>query len=88
MVPVPSQEFTKTGNASFKITLPLTAGKSYLFLPVNGSWDHKYGGTSATGGTLLADGDVPGSNTPAPAQDGTYEINVNFITMQYTVVKQ
>ncbi len=87
-VPVPSQQFTKTGNASFKITLPLIGGKSYLFLPVNGSWDHKYGGTSATGGTLLADGDVPGSNTPAPAQDGTYEITVDFITMQYSVVKQ
>ena len=87
-VPVPSQQFTKTGNASFKITLPLIGGKSYLFLPVNGSWDHKYGGTSATGGTLLADGDVPGSNTPAPSEDGTYEINVSFITMQYSVVKQ
>ena len=87
-VPVPSQQFTQTGNASFKITIQLTAGKSYLLLPVNGSWDHKYGGTSSTGGTLLADGDVPGSNTPAPSQDGTYEINVNFITMQYSVVKQ
>ncbi|WP_276503830.1 SusE domain-containing protein [Terrimonas pollutisoli] len=87
-VPVPSQQFTQTGNASFKITIPLTAGKSYLLLPVNGSWDHKYGGTSSTEGTLLADGDVPGSNTPAPSQDGTYEINVNFITMQYSVVKQ
>lgn len=87
-VPVPSQQFTKTGNASFKITASLTTGKSYLFLPVNGSWDHKYGGTSATGGALLADGDVPGSNTPAPATSGNYLIEVNFITNTYKVTPQ
>lgn len=87
-VPVPSQQFTKTGNASFKITVSLTTGKSYLFLPVNGSWDHKYGGTSASGGALLADGDVPGSNTPAPATSGNYLIEVNFITNTYKVTPQ
>jgi len=84
-VPVPSQQFTQLTNAEFKITLPLTGGKSYLFLPLNGNWDHKYGGTSASGGTLLYDGDVPGSNTPAPASDGTYTIDVNFITGSYSV---
>jgi hypothetical protein len=84
-VPVPSQQFTQISNAEFKITLALTGGKSYLFLPVNGSWDHKYGGTSATGGTLLYDGDVPGSNTPGPSSDGSYTIDVNFITGTYSV---
>jgi hypothetical protein len=84
-VPTPSQQFTQLSNAEFKITMPLTGGKSYLLLPVNGSWDHKYGGTSATGGTILYDGDVPGSNTPAPSSDGTYTINVNFITGTYSV---
>lgn len=84
-VPTPSQQFTKVGNATFTITLPLNGGKSYLWLPVNGDWSHKYGGTNATGGDILADGAVPGSNTPAPSADGTYKITVDFVTGKYTV---
>jgi hypothetical protein len=87
-VPVPAQQLTQVSNGEFKITIPLTGGKSYLFLPLNGSWDHKFGGsTDGTSGaaTLLADGDVPGSNTPAPSTSGTYTIDVNFITKTYSV---
>lgn len=84
-VPTPSQQFTKKDAFSFTINIGLTAGKSYLFLPKNGDWSHKYGGASATGGTLLKDGDVPGSNTPAPATSGVYQIVVNFQTNTYTV---
>jgi hypothetical protein len=84
-VPTPSQQFTQIDNFSFGIVINLTAGNSYLFLPVNGDWTHKYGGSSATGGTLLADGAVPGSNTPAPATSGLYSIVVNFATNTYTV---
>jgi hypothetical protein len=88
-VPTPSQQFTQTGTGTFQLTIPLTSGKSYLLLPVNGDWSHKYGGatdgTAPGGGALLADGAVPGSNTPAPASSGTYTIKVNFMTMKYTV---
>lgn len=88
-VPTPSQKFTKIDAYTFSITLGLTAGKSYLFLPVNGDWSHKYGGatdgTASGGGTLLKDGAVPGSNTPAPATSGVYKIVVNFQTNTYTV---
>lgn len=84
-VPVPSQQFTQVSNAEFKLTLPLTAGKSYLFLPVNGDWSNKFGGNSATGGQLLYDGAVPNSNTPAPSTSGSYTIDVNFISGTYTV---
>jgi starch-binding outer membrane protein SusE/F len=84
-VPLPSQQFSRINAVSYGIVINLTAGKSYLFLPLNGNWDHKYGGTSATGGALLADGAVPGSNTPAPAASGTYQIVVNFQTGTYTV---
>ncbi len=84
-VPVPSQQFTRIDAVSYGIVINLTAGKSYLLLPVNGDWSHKYGGASATGGTLLTDGAVPGSNTPAPATSGTYKIVVNFQTGTYTV---
>ena len=84
-VPLPSQQFTRIDAVSYGIVVNLTAGKSYLFLPVNGDWTHKYGGASATGGALLADNAVPGSNTPAPATSGTYQIVVNFQTGTYTV---
>ena len=84
-VPTPSQQFTQITNAEFELSIDLTASKSYLFLPVNGDWSHKYGGSSKTGSDLLVDGAVPGSNTPSPDVTGTYTINVNFLTMQYTV---
>ena len=84
-VPVPSQQFTRLDAVSFGIIINLTAGASYLFLPVNGDWSHKYGGASASGGTLLADGAVPGSNTPAPGTTGLYQIIVNFQTGTYAV---
>ncbi len=87
-VPTPSQQFTRLNLTNFQLTVNLTAGKSYLLLPVNGDWGHKFGGSSATGGTLLADNNVPGSNTPAPAVSGSYLINVDFLTGKYTVTKQ
>ena len=87
--PVPaSQQFTQINSAVFQITTSLTASNSYLFLPSNGSWAHKFGGASATGGALLADNAVPSSNTPSPATSGNYQITVNFATSQYTVTPQ
>lgn len=88
-VATPSQQFTQINAVSFGLITTLTAGQSYLLLPVNGSWNAKYGGatdgTQAGGGSLLANGAVPGSNTPAPASTGLYEIIVNFQTNTYTV---
>jgi len=87
-VSVPSQQFTKLGAGVFQLTINLAAGDSYLLLPVNGSWDHKFGGTSKTFGSILADNDVPGSNTPSPDVAGTYQITVDFVHGYYAVVKQ
>ena len=87
-MPVATQKFTRINLTNYQLTVNLTAGKSYLFLPENGSWTNKFGGSSATGGTILADGNVPGSNTPAPATSGSYLIDVNFLTGKYTVTKQ
>ena len=87
-VPVPSQQFTQPSAGLFQISLPLTSGNSYLLLPVNGDWSHKYGGATdgvSADGDLLADGDVPGSNTPAPSTSGSRTITVNFTTMKYKV---
>jgi len=84
-VPLPSQQFTQISSGEFEINIPLTAGKSYLFLPLNGDWTHKYGGAAKTGGALLLDSAVPNSNTPAPDASGTFKINVNFFANTYTV---
>jgi hypothetical protein len=84
-VPVPSQQFTRISSGEYTLTISLFGGKGYLFLPVNGDWTHKYGGASKTGGALLADNAVPSSNTPSPDVSGTYTIDVNFFSGQYTV---
>jgi hypothetical protein len=84
-VPVPSQQFTQTSSGEYKISIPLLSTGSYLFLPLNGDWTNKYGGASATGGPLLYDGAVPGSNTPGPGVAGTYTIDVNFFSNTYKV---
>lgn len=87
-VPVPSQQFIKVPNTNtFELTLTLNAGASYLFLPVNGDWGHKFGGKEKTGGPLLADNEVPGSNTPSPDVKGSYKITVDFEKEVYTVTK-
>jgi hypothetical protein len=90
-VPVPSQQFARLNSSQFEITLPLTGGKQYLLLPQNGDWSHKYAvqDNSVTG---LAQGgefgyDFP-SNFPGPATDGTYKIEVNFVTNTFRVTKQ
>lgn len=88
-VPVPSQQFTQVSNAEFQLTVPLVATGTYLFLPVNDNvWSTKYGGSSATGGTLLYNGDVPSSNTPGPTVSATYLIDVNFLANTYSLTKQ
>lgn len=82
-VPVPSQQFTKAGNA-FTITIQLTAGQEYLLLPVNGSWDAKFG----MGGTALVGDLIPGgANFAAPSESGNYKITADFSTGLYTLVK-
>jgi len=87
-VPTPTQQFIQTDNATFELTLPLAGSGSYLLLPLNGSYDHKFGGTSDTGGNLLADGAVPGSNTPAPSSQGNFKIVVDFYKNTYSVTPQ
>lgn len=87
-VPTPQQEFSKISSTTFELTLPLVGGGQYLFLPVNGSWDHKYAAgdeADATGGIFQAD---TGNNFPGPADEGTYKIKVEFSDNRYSVTKQ
>ncbi len=90
-VPVPSQRFTRMNSSLFEITVPITGGKQYLILPVNGDWSHKFS---------VADNSIPGlaaggnfgydlsSNFPGPVADGSYKIDVDFLNYTFTVVKQ
>lgn len=89
-VPVPTQQFTQVSNGTFEISVPLSSGKKYLFLPQNGSWDHKYaiqdGGVvgAKAGGKFLVD---TGQDFPSPDEAGTYRIHVEFINRSYKLTK-
>lgn len=87
-VPDPSQKFTRLNSSVFTLSLPLTGGKQYLLLPVNGDWSNKY---------AVADNSLPGlaaggkfgynlsQNFPGPANSGNYTITTNFVTQTFKV---
>ena len=88
-VPVPSQKFTKISNTIYEITIPLIGDKSYLFLPVNGSWAVKYGAVGANN-TNNVNGDdfrTGGGDMKAPAVSGNYKIQVDFQRGKFIVTK-
>ncbi len=97
-VPVPSQQFTRVNSSLFELTIPLIANKSYLFLPVNGSWTNKYGGLGANNSNNVLGDELKygGSDMKAPTENATYKISINFATgkdalgssARFTVVKQ
>jgi len=78
--------FTQLNAAQFQLTIPLSGGKSFLMLPVAGSWTNKY---------AIANSNVPSSggnfgynlstNFNAPATSGTYTITANFYDFTFTV---
>lgn len=89
-VPVPSQEFTQTGPTTYEITVQLTGGKQYLFIPKNGDWSNKYA-CKSTSGQSPNGGDFGynwSDNFPGPAATGTYKIVVDFQHGKYTVTQQ
>lgn len=92
-VPVPSQQFTRLNSSEFEITIPLTGGKQYLLLPVNGDWGHKFAVADNSIPGLAAGGDFGydlSQNFPGPSADGDYKIVVNFAlgtTGQFSTIK-
>ena len=94
-VPLPSQEFNKVSNTLYQITVPLSGGKHFLFLPLNGDWGNKYachdkttqppsgGDFGYNGGNGFWNDDMVG-----PTSDGNYKITVDFQIGKYTIVKQ
>lgn len=88
--PVPApQEFTQIDSLNYEITVDLVGGKEYLFLPLNGNWDHKFAckdktKQSADGGDFGYDFN---DNFPGPAAGGNYKIKVDFQRGKYTVTR-
>ena len=97
-VPVPSQQFTRVNSSLFELTIALNANKSYLLLPANGLWDHKYGGLGSSNNSNNVLGDelkYEGSDLKAPTENATYKISINFAASnaagasgRFTLVKQ
>ncbi|HVE61529.1 MAG TPA: SusE domain-containing protein [Chitinophagaceae bacterium] len=82
-----SQKFTKVNAYTFRLTIPLSANNSYLFLPVYGSWSAKYGGIGSNN-TNNVNGDdfrPGGSDLKAPAVSRPYTITVDFKEGKFTV---
>ncbi len=88
-VPVPSQEFTRVSATQYELVVNITPGGSYLFLPVNGSWDAKYGGTGGNNSNNVNGGDFKdgGSDMLAPTTSGPHKIVVDFQRGKFTVTK-
>lgn len=82
-----AQQFTAVSGTEFKISVHLTGGAEYKFIPTNGSWNDSYGiavnadPSMINGGTLVANG----KNILSPSLTGTYAINVNTATKKFTV---
>jgi starch-binding outer membrane protein SusE/F len=89
-VPVPAQKFTRINSCKFSITVPLTGGKEYLMLPVNGDWSHKFSVTDKTLAGLNTGGIFgydKSDNFPGPSADGNYKIDVDFLNYKFVVTK-
>jgi hypothetical protein len=89
-VPVATQQFTRSTNGLFELTIPLVASKEYLLLPVNGDWTNKFSVANKGIAGLSAGGDFGynlADNFPSPAVAGNYKISVNFVSGKFTTVK-
>lgn len=86
--PDAAQEFTKINTYTFQITsVVLAANGPFLFVPVYGNWDNKYGFTGAKeANNVTGDSFKPaGEDIKAPAATKAYKITVNFKTGKYSV---
>jgi hypothetical protein len=88
-VPVPTQEFKKISETIYEISVSLKSGESYLLLPVNGSWDVKYGanGGNNSNNPIEDDFKMGGGDLIAPPTTGTYKITVDFQRGKFSLTK-
>jgi len=85
--PLASQEFQKINPYTFQIaSLAINASQGFLFVPVYGNWNNKYGFTGA-GMTNNPAGDTfrpEGNDFVSPGTAKAYKITVNFKTGRYS----
>lgn len=86
-VPETTQQMTKVSETLYQLTLPMIGGGSYLLLPVNGSWDVKYGGMGGNNANNVNGDDfkMGGGDLLAPSSDGNFKITVDFQRGKFTV---
>jgi starch-binding outer membrane protein SusE/F len=84
-----SQRFTQLSPTLYQITIPLTGGASYTFVPVYGDWNSKYSIAKKNDPNEIYGGDfqVGGEDILAPPTTGNYKITVDFQLGKFTVVK-
>lgn len=89
--PVPAaQEFTRVTNTRYELVVTLNGGKSMLMLPVNGSWNDKYG-WDGDNNQNIASGDKMrrgGGDIKVPAATGTYKIVADFQVGRFSITPQ
>ena len=87
--PVAAQKFTQISSTLYELSsIYLTAGNSYLLVPVYGSYTSKYGGVDRINNRnqlLEDDFQIKGSDLKAPDQSGNYKIRVDFQTGRFTL---
>jgi hypothetical protein len=85
-----TQKFTQMSPTLYVLaSIALNGGGSYLFVPVYGDWNAKYGGVGANN-TNNVNGDdfkANGGDLLAPAAGGNYKIEVDFQRGKFTVTK-
>lgn len=88
-VPSPSQKFTQVSPTLYELTVNITGGGSYLFLPVNGSWSDKYGFDGSNNANNVDADNLRrgGGDMLAPAASGNYKIVVDFQRGRFTLTK-
>lgn len=82
-----TQKFTKVNSYKFEIaSLMINSNSPFLFVPVYGNWDNKYGFTGAKeANNVNGDSFKPGGeDLKSPGVAKAYKITVNFKTGRYT----
>ena len=85
-----SQKFTQVSPTLYVLSsIHLNGGGSYLFVPVYGNWDNKYGGLGANNTNNVNGDDFKpgGGDLLAPASTGDYKIEVDFQRGKFAVTK-
>ena len=85
-----SQKFTQISSTLYEITINLTGGNSYTFVPVYGNWDNKYSIATKNDPNEVNGGDFQygGQDILAPSASGSYKIQVDFQRGKFIVTKQ